>query len=150
MTVIVTFTGRALLTGWLLPTELLLYLTSFLSPALRFWSSYHLGRHFTQEIGLRTNHKLIQTGPYSLVRHPGYMAIILGVGANHSWQYWLFDRSGVSWGKWPKGFLILSAVLTVLGVGVRVRDEEKVLERGFGDVWREYRRKTWRFVPYVY
>jgi len=36
-----------------------------------------LGRQFTYDIVLRENHKLVTTGPYSIVRHPSYTALIV-------------------------------------------------------------------------
>ena len=52
--------------------------------ALIRWLSYRaLGRFFTFELTIKENHKLITSGPYAYVRHPGYSAILLcvtGVG----------------------------------------------------------------------
>jgi protein-S-isoprenylcysteine O-methyltransferase Ste14 len=48
------------------------------SGALIRWLSYRaLGRFFTYELTIKEDHKLITTGPYAYVRHPGYSAILL-------------------------------------------------------------------------
>ena len=46
-----------------------------LSAFLR-WRCYRtLGRFYTFDLSVRQHHKLITTGPYSVVRHPGYSAL---------------------------------------------------------------------------
>ncbi|KAF8961634.1 hypothetical protein BDZ97DRAFT_1733622, partial [Flammula alnicola] len=40
--------------------------------ALRYLCYREMGRHFTYSIILVENHKLVTTGPYSVVRHPSY------------------------------------------------------------------------------
>jgi len=37
----------------------------------------YLGKMFTYEVGITNEHKLIQTGPYSFLRHPGYSGLLL-------------------------------------------------------------------------
>ncbi|KAH9918273.1 ICMT-domain-containing protein [Fomitopsis serialis] len=44
---------------------------------LRYWTFYVLGDLFTFQLAIRTNHRLITAGPYSVVRHPSYTGAIL-------------------------------------------------------------------------
>ncbi|KAJ3539122.1 hypothetical protein NM688_g6412 [Phlebia brevispora] len=37
----------------------------------------HLGRHFTFELSIHEEHKLITDGPYAVVRHPSYTALFI-------------------------------------------------------------------------
>lgn len=39
---------------------------------LRFWSMRTLGAHFTRTLCLREGQQIVTSGPYALVRHPGY------------------------------------------------------------------------------
>jgi protein-S-isoprenylcysteine O-methyltransferase Ste14 len=43
------------------------------------WARMHLGKYWSGRITLKENHRLIQTGPYALVRHPIYNGIILAL-----------------------------------------------------------------------
>ncbi|SPO38694.1 uncharacterized protein PSFLO_04173 [Pseudozyma flocculosa] len=50
-------------------------LTSCFGGWLRLRCYRELGRFFTFAIGIRKEHKVIQTGPYRYVRHPSYTAL---------------------------------------------------------------------------
>ncbi|WP_454885647.1 methyltransferase family protein [Sphingomonas oryzagri] len=67
---------------------------------------------------LREGHKVIDTGPYALARHPIYTAFIAG-----SWFYALIEAKPMP--------LAGAAVLTLV-VTVKARDEERVLHRELG------------------
>lgn len=103
----------------------------------RLWSMKILGRLFTYEIGIRSGHDVIQEGPYKILRHPsytGYIVMVLGVMLSvGSWVLTLAGLFGVLF------FLIL-----------RINHEEKMLTRHFGKKYMEYRKRTWRLLPYVY
>ena len=54
----------------------------YASVILRVWCYKALGSLFTFEITIRPDHKLITSGPYAIVRHPSYTAIVfMGIGA---------------------------------------------------------------------
>lgn len=90
---------------------------------------------------LEKGKKLAQDGPYAVWRHPLYMgSFLMALG---------FCIAGTGTPRLEHGFLIWCA-FTVLFFGVyprRVRGEEASLESTFGDAWREYRRRTFRFFP---
>lgn len=44
--------------------------------AFAWWARLHLGKLWSGWITLRTSHKVITTGPYSLVRHPIYTGFL--------------------------------------------------------------------------
>src|SRR6516164_5489528 len=43
------------------------------------WARMHLGKYWSGRITLKENHRVIQTGPYALVRHPIYSGLILAL-----------------------------------------------------------------------
>ena len=43
------------------------------------WARVHLGRNWSANAVIKEDHKLIRTGPYSIVRHPIYSGIWLGI-----------------------------------------------------------------------
>jgi protein-S-isoprenylcysteine O-methyltransferase Ste14 len=96
----------------------------------------HLGRQFRLRAGLYTDHELVRTGPYALVRHPIYaslMAILLST---------LLLLTPWEW-------MAVSLVLFVIGTELRVRTEEGLLASRFGEAFEEYKRQVPAYIPYV-
>src|SRR5207342_1588453 len=51
--------------------------------ALRVWSVVTLGQYFTYVVKVTPDQKVVQTGPYRLIRHPSYtgaLMLALGIG----------------------------------------------------------------------
>lgn len=102
------------------------------------WSVRTLGRFSTERIGLQKDHQLVQSGPYRFARHPIYGGmLLLGLG------YFLLELNVV--------LLVLAALIFLVNV-YRARVEEKLLSsaEAFGNVYLDYRRRTRRFVPFVF
>jgi protein-S-isoprenylcysteine O-methyltransferase Ste14 len=98
------------------------------------WSHVHLGVEFDTTIGASQHQKLVSSGPYRHIRHPLYVAFLFFfLGAGMAAGAWLVSASG--------------AALFVLLMTVRLCKEERRLLERFGDVYREYARRTPRFVP---
>jgi protein-S-isoprenylcysteine O-methyltransferase Ste14 len=103
---------------------------------LVFLSGIYLGRQYSAEVTIQENHNLITAGPYRLVRHPRYLGILLlTLGASLAFRTWA-------------GLVLFPFVLALLLW--RIRDEEALMQREFGEAWRAYSRRAWRLVPYVY
>lgn len=79
--------------------------------------------------------KLTTTGIYSLVRNPIYSGGILGfVGAE-------FLAGSYLW---------ISVLFFFVPAYVQAKKEEKILEKKFGEKYREYKKHTTRFIPYLF
>ena len=52
---------------------------AFSGLSLRWWSQAELGSMFTFEVGIRRDHRLVQTGPYAILRHPSYTGLLIGI-----------------------------------------------------------------------
>lgn len=92
-----------------------------------------LGRFGVPGVAVLTDHGLITSGPFRLVRHPGYSAVLaLWLGAALGTLNWLLLIS------WP----VLLGVMLVIS-----RDEEVLLRRKFGSSYDAYARRTGRFFP---
>lgn len=101
---------------------------------LRQYAISVLGRHFTGMVTIQAGHELVERGLYRYVRHPSYTgAFVLFVGLG------LALDNGAS--------LAALALAAALAYGLRVRAEEAALAEAFGDHYREYCRRTKRFVP---
>src|SRR3954468_14446284 len=89
-------------------------------------SSRELGRNWSLVARTRTDHELVRTGPYSRVRHPIYLGLLLFLLA-----------LAVALGHWMQ--LIVALPVFFIGTSIRTRVEDGLLEETFGDVFRDYR-----------
>jgi protein-S-isoprenylcysteine O-methyltransferase Ste14 len=98
------------------------------------WTVHHLGKNLTDTVITRKSHTLVTTGPYRWVRHPFYVAVLLG----------LF---GVSFAM-ANGFILLAGSIVWFAFLLpRTRIEEGKLIERFGDDYRAYMRRVSRFIP---
>jgi protein-S-isoprenylcysteine O-methyltransferase Ste14 len=96
----------------------------------------HLGRFWSNAITRKEGHRVIDTGPYGLVRHPIYTGLITGMLA-----------TGVAVGTAPA---ILGALLISLGMWRKARIEEGFLTVELGaDAYGRYCRRVPMLVPFL-
>lgn len=111
-----------------------MYLAGF---AMRRWSEHTLGRYFTFTVMTSVDQPVITTGPYRIVRHPGYTGVMLVVvGAGFV--------AGNSVG------LIGFTVLVLVPLLYRIRVGEMALVGALGDRYRSYAAAHKRLVPLVW
>ncbi|MBN1920979.1 MAG: isoprenylcysteine carboxylmethyltransferase family protein [Anaerolineae bacterium] len=106
---------------------------ALLSVPLLAWVHSALGRHWSTSLQFKTEHRLIQTGPYRWVRHPMYTVLFsffIGLG--------LLSAHIVMLGL---------AALAVTVVGVRIPKEEAMMVAQFGEEYRTYMQHTGRLLP---
>jgi protein-S-isoprenylcysteine O-methyltransferase Ste14 len=96
-----------------------------------------LGKQWAVTARLIEGHRLVTEGPYSLVRNPIYTGM-LG----------MLLATGVALRHWVE--LILGTVLFAIGLGIRVRSEEKLLRSAFGQEFEEYARHVPAVLPGIY
>lgn len=102
--------------------------------ALLYWVHNSLGSNFSSVLRIKSDHQLVQTGPYGHVRHPMYSAFwLLNIG------YLLLSANLV---VGASGTLLMSALS-----GFRVPREERQLADAFGAAYTEYCERTGRLVP---
>ncbi|HXX13764.1 MAG TPA: isoprenylcysteine carboxylmethyltransferase family protein [Candidatus Eremiobacteraceae bacterium] len=105
--------------------------------AVRQHAMSALGRFFTFEVAISTDHTLVQSGLYRYVRHPSYTgALITQLGL------------GLSLGNWAS----LLSLLTCIGIAYtyRISVEESALLAALGAPYREYMRRTTRLIPFLF
>ena len=133
----------------------LLYLGSY----VRFQAYAQLGTNFTYRIAKPD--QLVTSGLYAYVRHPSYTGLLMVLLAMYSLL--LRQRGLVScWAPLVDEKMVTDVkhayLVPVIGFSCaiylfmirRVRDEEAMMEREFGQQWREHKLRTKKFVPYVY
>ena len=103
---------------------------------LAVWARRRLGGNWSGAITVKVDHQLVRTGPYRVVRHPIYSAM-LG----------MFIGTAMVAGE-------LHALLAVATIGIsywrKIRLEEKRLGEVFGAEYDAYRRATWALIPGIY
>jgi len=103
---------------------------ALMSSALTYFRSWRFRARLDQ------GHQLATGGPFRLMRHPIYMGLnLLALGS----AIWV-----------PTAILWIAVVLMVVGSDLRARAEERILEDAFGDTYRDYCRRTRRFIPGIY
>ena len=103
----------------------------------RLWAMLELGRFFTVTVTIQENHRLVDTGPYRVLRHPSYTGLLVAlVGLGIALDNWL-------------SLLALSA-LPLVGVLLRIRAEEAALSNALGERYARYAARTDRLIPGVW
>lgn len=104
------------------------------SIALRIVAVARLGTGYSVNLGVRSGQPLVTTGLYGVVRHPGYLSLMIGfLGVALCYRH-LFSS-------------LLCVVLPALAIAWRIRVEEAILEEAFGEEYRAYRARTRAIVP---
>jgi protein-S-isoprenylcysteine O-methyltransferase Ste14 len=98
-----------------------------------YWLFSSIGTGITPTSATRKQHQLVTSGPYRWVRHPLYT-----VGSS------MFIALGLMADNW---FIITLGMLAFLAMAMRTPREEANLIEKFGDEYREYMRRTGRFLP---
>lgn len=125
---------------------------------IRLASYRALGDLFTFELTIRKEHKLITSGPYSIVRHPSYTAIVMAVFGYCTCQLspgsWLRECSGLSLhgtaGKVLLTIWAATCMVILSALVARTYREDALLRKEFGD-WDQWAKEVpWRLIPFIY
>jgi len=98
------------------------------------WAHADLGKNFSAELRIRTDHELVTGGLYRHVRHPMYtffFFLVIGMGLLSA--NWLIGTGGVC------AFIVI--------VSLRLHKEEEMMATRFGERYRQYAAVTGRFLP---
>jgi protein-S-isoprenylcysteine O-methyltransferase Ste14 len=116
-------------------THLVVAVFWFVLASLLSWTATRsLGRFLRFEAALDTDHRLIRSGPYRIVRHPIYASMLcmfFGMAAMAATPLWF----------------AAALALFLTGTEIRVRVEDRLLAAHFGDQFREYQRTTRAYIP---
>lgn len=103
---------------------------------LRLLSIFILGKRHSAFVSLQDNHSLCSSWPYSHLRHPSYLGVILCViGLPMIFSDWL-------------PLLAVPGVIVV--INWRIADEEDFLLRHFGQDYIDYQKRTRKLIPGLY
>ncbi len=103
---------------------------------LRWTAILALGRYFTVDVAVHSEHAVVESGLYRFMRHPSYTGLLI-----------VFLGVGVFFGNWIS--LVALLVPITLGVVYRVAKEERALLDALGPAYASYCARTKRFVPWI-
>lgn len=103
---------------------------------MAFAAVAHLGKQFRLHAGLYEDHELVRTGPYAVVRHPIYAALLSMLLAT------VLIVTPLRWA-------VVSVAIFLTGTEIRVRSEDALLASRFGAEFREYRKRVSAYIPFV-
>ena len=103
--------------------------------AFAIWARLFLGGNWSSSVTIKEDHKLVRTGPYSLVRHPIYSGGLLAIGG-----------TAIAAGE-ARGFLAL--ILAFLAWRLKSKVEEEFMVEQFGAEYEEYERHVKALIPFV-
>ena len=101
-----------------------------------YWLFSSIGTGITPVSATRREHKLSTSGPYRWVRHPLYT-----IGSSFIVSF------GLMADNW---FIALMGILAFIAMAIRTPREEANLIEKFGDEYRDYMRRTGRFLPKLF
>jgi|GEM_PF-203880 protein-S-isoprenylcysteine O-methyltransferase Ste14 len=123
----------ALLPNWVFYLGVVLMI---LGVIVRQWSIAVLGRFFSSTVGVQKDQKVVDNGPYRLIRHPSYTGgFLFMIGLGLALQSW--------------GTVLITLLIFSLVYGYRIRVEENALISKLGNEYVEYMKKTKKLIPYV-
>jgi protein-S-isoprenylcysteine O-methyltransferase Ste14 len=101
-----------------------------------WWARIHLGRLWSSAVTRKEHHHVVDTGPYSLVRHPIYTGLLTSALAST-----IAQATATTVGGW---------ILIVLGVWVKARAEERFLAVELEpNAYASYRLRVPMLLPFV-
>ena len=104
---------------------------------VRVWSIYVLGRNFTATVKVTEKHELISKGPYRIIRHPSYFGALVAICGCPVFLNNFFS-------------IIISVVLMMSAYIYRIKFEEKALQEYFGNAYLEYKKNTYKLLPFIW
>jgi len=105
--------------------------------ALRWYAVSILGKYFTFDVATHEGQVLIEAGPYRYIRHPSYSGALLSLLG-----------FGLSLGNWAG--LAASLSCLAFAYAYRIPIEESALASALGETYKQYQKRTWRLVPFLF
>jgi protein-S-isoprenylcysteine O-methyltransferase Ste14 len=104
---------------------------------IRYWAAKTLGVYYTRTLRIEGQHPVIKEGPYRVLRHPGYLGVML-----------LLIGAGIATTNWLP--ITVTPIAMFTGYFYRIHFEEKMLQSTLGQPYIDYMRQSWRLIPYIY
>ena len=113
-----------------------LFALTLVGLAFTWWARLTLGDLWSGTVQRKDDHRIVEKGPYGLVRHPIYTGLILALGA--------FAAQLATPGA------VFGLVFIIFGFWIKARLEERFLSAQLGEAaYADYRRRTPMLVPFL-
>jgi protein-S-isoprenylcysteine O-methyltransferase Ste14 len=103
--------------------------------AFTWWARIHLGRLWSANVTRKEHHRVVDSGPYRLVRHPIYTGIDVAA----------FATSAIA----GSVVAVLGAAVMAYGFYYKARIEERFLTKELGADYAAYARRTPMLIPFT-
>jgi protein-S-isoprenylcysteine O-methyltransferase Ste14 len=101
-----------------------------------WWARVHLGELWSARVTVKERHRVVESGPYAIVRHPIYTGILAAVIATAAAKGTIPGLAGL--------------VLIVLGFWIKARIEETWLSGQLeAGAYQQYRRRVPMLIPFA-
>jgi len=102
---------------------------------LTWWARVYLGPLWSSVITRKEDHRIIDTGPYALVRHPIYTGLIIAIVATAAAEGRLTA--------------LIGGALIIIGIWLKARTEERFLLAELGPAYDAYCRRVPMLLPFL-
>jgi protein-S-isoprenylcysteine O-methyltransferase Ste14 len=122
---------------WTVPSVLgwLLFAAAAAGLAFTWWARLHLGTLWSGNVTRKADHRIIDTGPYGLVRHPIYTGLMAALYAT------ALDDGTV--------FALIGALVLTVAFYIKARLEERFLSEELGmESYGQYKRRVPMLLPF--
>ena len=103
---------------------------------VRQWAIAVLGRFFSLTVRVAEDHKVVDKGPYRVIRHPSYTGVLI-------------TFMGLGLAVQSAGALLVLLALFGISFGYRMSVEERTLLAELGKDYGDYMKRTKRIIPYL-
>ena len=102
---------------------------------VQIWAFKTLGDNYSQDIAIKKEHHLVTSGPFKIVRHPQYLSqILLDLGATAATLSFI---------------LVPFAIIQIPFLFMRASLEDKLMEKHFGENFKNYKSKSGQIIPFI-
>ncbi|KAF8629852.1 hypothetical protein AX15_003214 [Amanita polypyramis BW_CC] len=124
---------------------------------IRYRCYKEMGSMFTFEMSIRQDHRLVTSGPYSIVRHPGYTGILCTATGFALWHLstgsWVRECGALTSKPCQAVFWAHSLLASTICSGLisRIFKEDEALRGAFGETWEAWARDVpYKLIPGLY
>ena len=103
--------------------------------AFCWWARIHLGKLWSAGVVRKEGHRVVDTGPYAIVRHPIYSGAIVA-----GFAFAIVRARPLAFGV---------AIAFAIIIAIKARYEERFLRDELGPEYDAYSRRVARLVPYL-
>ena len=108
---------------------------TFAGLAFALWARMLLGGNWSSSVTIKRDHELVVDGPYRWVRHPIYTGILVALAG-----------TALAVGEWRAA---LAVVFAAAAFWRKLRIEEALMRRQFGDTYAQYAARVPALIPFV-